>query len=359
MKRASRWNDERTGGDERKSKQRGDVVRSHGSPLVSRGAGVVAPARFCFVILVGHIQSELAEGSVGLFIGRIIAERIFGAKFFGNIVEGGLQALRVVDVNGVAAGIFGEIFRDGEIGVLFAAVTTSIWMSVSACCADSTACVDGDGTAVIGCVGEDDEDSTRGLRRHQVVRCEVDCVEEVGAATAETSAASAAPTISVTWELAGAAISVCRAAGADAGVTNCALECMHVAAPVGENGGSGSKAMTKALSSFVKDAMQKFGGGLLFGANHIGFAAAGVNQKADGERQSFFAGEERNFLFDVVLENSEIILIEVGHDGFLFVVERWRKDLREERRRGWLGFARAWRGGLFHRKGEQTAGCEC
>jgi len=149
-------------------------------------------------------------------------------------------------------------------------------------------------------------------------------------------------------------ISVCGAACAYAGVANRALERGHVAGPVGKDGGSGIERDDEGFVIRVKNAMQKFRGGLLFGADHIRFAAAGVDEKADGERQSFLAREEGNFLFDVVLENSEIILIEVRDDGFLFVENGGVKIYERDTDANSLALRRRWRVGPIYRKGERA-----
>ena len=150
-------------------------------------------------------------------------------------------------------------------------------------------------------------------------------------------------------------ISARSATGADAGVTNGAFESLDVAAPVGEKICAGIEGEDESFVFLVQNSVEKIGGGLLFGANHIGFAAAGIDEKPDGQGQSFFAREEGNFLFDVVFENAEIILSQVRDDGFLFVEDGGVKIYERNADADGLILS-GWRRrcGLIHRKDERA-----
>ena len=105
-------------------------------------------------------------------------------------------------------------------------------------------------------------------------------------------------------------------------MANGALESWQVTGPVGKQICASVEGEDESFVVLAQNLVKELRSGLLFSANHIGFAAAGVNEKAEGERQSFFAREEGDFLFGVVLENAEIFLIEIRDDGLLFVENR-------------------------------------
>jgi hypothetical protein len=105
----------------------------------------------------------------------------------------------------------------------------------------------------------------------------------------------------------------------DSGATNRTVESADVARPIAEHTRTGVEFDDETFITFLKYAVEKLRSGLLFDFNLKLLAAAGVNQKSDRKRQSFFVRKKGDFLLDFVLEDFEITLIEVLNDGFIFV----------------------------------------
>src|SRR6202008_800232 len=79
--------------------------------------------------------------------------------------------------------------------------------------------------------------------------------------------------------------------------------------------------------ALAQDARKEAHGSFLFGTKSVRFAPAGVNQKAERDRQGRFSGKKGNLLLCAVFGDLEIALLEVGNDLLGFLVTHGREQV--------------------------------
>src|SRR5215469_10723480 len=244
-------------------------------------------ARHCVVTLAGldlqalaALELDLAEGSVGSFVGGRVAEQILRAQLILNLIEGVFElASTVADIDHAAAGRGSKLAHGTGTDVHLSGHEVLLGVGDEDRIDDDVRLLRGlDGVldlqlrALVLAVGKDDHDLAAGLRLQLVVGGQIDRVIEQGAARiarGERAAADAGNAPGGTGRV-------------DAGLVDGAGQFARRIGEVGEQIDVDVKGDKEGLVLGSEHLAQEARAGVLLERKDVGLAAAGVQQDADG-----------------------------------------------------------------------------
>src|SRR5205807_2984232 len=271
--------------------------------------GVVAFAGEHLQIFVRGFHFDLAERAVVRGIGRIISNRIFRPKFFGDLIKSLLEVLLGRNFDDPAAGGVGNFVPDvGAPAVAGIVHQQNVHDGVG-----TLRGFDGffhsDSTALVVGVGDDYERFAAGFGGQFFSASNPNRVVKSG--TAQTASAR--------FRRQRTRVGHGHHRSVDAGASNGPVELRAIFGEIGEKVHVDVERNHHGFVALAQNAVQEARGRFLLGGQAILFAAAGVNQQPKRDRKRFFGREKGNLLLLIVFKNPEVFLFERGDDVFVFV----------------------------------------